>query len=63
MLINNLALNLDKTNFVLFHSPQTSIAKPVRSKFGIKQIDQEKYNKSLGVLFDEHLTWKITLKN
>ena len=27
-------------------------------KFGKKQIHQEKYAKFLGVLLDEHLTWK-----
>ena len=55
---NKLALNLDKTNFVLFHSPQVSNTELIRLKFGKKQMDQEKYLKFLGVLLDEHLTWK-----
>ena len=33
---NKLALNLDKTNFVLFHSPQVFITEPIRLKFGKK---------------------------
>ena len=37
---NKLALNLDKTNFVLFHSPQVSITELIRSKSGKKQIHQ-----------------------
>ena len=55
---DKLALNLDKTNFVLFHSPQVSITELIRLKLGKKQIHQEKYVKFLGVLLDEHLTWK-----
>ena len=55
---NKLALNLDKTNFVLFHSPQVSITELIRLKFGKKQVHQEKYVSFLGVLLDEHLTWK-----
>ena len=55
---NKLALNLDKTNFVLFHSPQVSATELIKLKFGKKQIHQEKYVKFLGVLLDEHLTWK-----
>ena len=47
---NKLALNLDKTNFVLFHSPQVSITELIRLKFGKKQIHQEKYVRFLGVL-------------
>ena len=31
---NKLALNLDKTNFVLFHSPQVSITELIRLQFG-----------------------------
>ena len=57
-LANKLALNLDKTNFVLFHSPQEFITELIRLKFGKKQIHQEKYVRLLGVLLDEHLTWK-----
>ena len=55
---SELTLNLDKTNFVLFYSPQGSITELKRLKFGKKQIHQEKYVKFLGVLLDEHLTWK-----
>ena len=49
--MNKRALNLDKTNSVLFHSPQVSTAELVRLKFGKKQTNQD-------VLLDEHLTWK-----
>ena len=55
---NKRALKLDKINFVFFHSPPTHITEPVRSKFGRKQIHNEKHVRFLGVLLDEHLTWK-----
>ena len=35
---NKLALNLDKTNFVLFHSYQKKVTEPVILKFGRKKI-------------------------
>ena len=35
-----------------------SITELIRLKFGKKQIHQEKYVRFLGVLLDEHLTWK-----
>ena len=58
---NKLALNLDKTNFVLFHSPQVSTTKPIRLKFVKNRIHQEKYVQLLGLLLDEHLTWKYQI--
>ena len=52
---NKLALNLDKTNFVLFHSPQVSITGLIRLTFGNKQIHQDKKCQiSWCVLLDEH---------
>ena len=55
---NKLALNIDKTNFVLFHSPRKKLPDIVILKFGKKRIQMTKYVKFLGVLLDEHLTWK-----
>ena len=55
---NKLALNIDKTNFVLFHSPRKKLPDTVILKFGKKKIQMTKYVKFLGVLLDEHLTWK-----
>ena len=56
--VNKLASNLDKTNFVLFHSTQVSTTELIRLKFGKKQTHQEMYVNFLGVLLDEHFTWK-----
>ena len=55
---NKLALNIDKTSFVLFHSPRKKLPDPINIKFGRKNISRSNYVKFLGILLDEHLTWK-----
>ena len=55
---NHLALNTDKTNFVIFHSPQKKIAEPVILKIGTKKIRNENCVKFLGVLLNSGLSWK-----
>ena len=55
---NKLALILDKANSVLFRSQNTPITEPGGLEFGRRQMHQKKYVKFLGVLLDEHLTWK-----
>ena len=55
---NKLALNIDKTNFVLFHAPKKKLTDLIPLKFGKKDIKRTKYAKFLGVLVDEHLSWK-----
>ena len=55
---NKLSLNVEKSNFLIFHPYQknilTDLKLSVRNK-DIKQVDHIKY---LGVFFDSHLTWK-----
>ena len=55
---NKLALNIDKTNFVLFHSPWKKLPDNIVLIFGKKRIQETKHVKFLGALLDEHLTWK-----
>ena len=55
---NCLALNIDKTNFVIFHSPCTRLPEPIVIRFCRKKIQTEKYVKFLSVLLDKHLSWK-----
>ena len=54
---NHLALNIDKTNFVIFHSSQKKIVHPVVLRIG-KKIHDENCVKFLGVLLDSSLSWK-----
>ncbi len=58
---NKLALNVDKTNFVIFHSPKKSLDEAINLKIGKELVKQAKYVKFLGVLLDENLTWKYHL--
>ena len=55
---NKLSLNIDKTNFVIFHSSRNPIPLNIAIKIGKKHIAKVKYIKFLGVLLDEHLTWR-----
>ena len=58
---DKLALNLEKNNFVLFHSIVKKIMEPIVLKFGRKKITRAIPVKFLGVLFDEALCWKFHL--
>ena len=58
---NRLALNIDKTNFVIFHSQQRKIADQIVLRIGRKKINQETCVKFLDVLLDSNLSWKSHL--
>ena len=53
---NRLASNIDKTNFVIFHSPHVKVPEPIVIRFCRKKIQRE--NKFLGILLDSNLSWK-----
>ena len=50
---NKLALNIDKTNFVVFHSPAKKLMEPIILNFGRKIISRANKVKFLGALLDE----------
>ena len=56
---NIVALNIDKTNFVVFHPPRIKIPESVIIRFGSKQIKRESCVKFPGILLDENLSWKV----
>ena len=58
---NKLALNIEKTNFVLFHSPTWKSTDPIIIRFGRKKVRQKKIVKFLGVLSDETLSFRFHL--
>ena len=58
---NRLALNIDKTNFVIFHSQWCKIKDHIVLRFGWKSIKQEAYVKFLGILLNSNLSWKFHL--
>ena len=55
---NRLSLNVDKTNFVIFHPPSVQIPEPVIVRFGREKIQRENCAKFLGILLDANLSWK-----
>ena len=59
--VNKLSLNIDKTNFIIFKSPQHSSPETICIKIEKFPIKQTHYVKFLGVLLDENLSWKYHL--
>ena len=58
---NKLSLNISKTNYVIFHSSNTTIPQDIVIKLGKKHIIRANYVKFLGLLLDENLSWKYHL--
>ena len=56
--VNRLALNIAKTNFLIFHSSQRTVNHNVTLKLDKKAISEKDHIKYLGVLVDSHLNWK-----
>ena len=59
--MKKLSLDIDKTNFIILKSPEHPLAEAVSIKFGNLPIRKTCYVKFLGVLLDEHLSWKYHL--
>ena len=55
---NKLSLNLKKTNFMLFKPRQKKYQFPMQISVNEQRIEQVKETVFLGVVLDEHLTWK-----
>ena len=61
--VNRLALNISKTNFVIFHTVNKTLHHKVTLKINNKAIMQKDYIKYLGVIIDCHLNWKQHILN
>ena len=59
--INKLSLNIDKTNYVIFKSPQHSLSDTTNIKIGNLSVKNTCYVRFLGILLDENLSWKYHL--
>ena len=55
---NRLSLNVEKTNFVIFHSSRRKLDKHVILKLDDSRLTEAKSVKYLGILIDSNLTWK-----
>ena len=56
--VNRLSLNINKTNFVIFHVYNKPLHDNVTLKMNKKTIIQKNHIKYLGVIVDCHLNWK-----
>ena len=56
---NKLSLNLKKTNFMLFKPRQKKYHFPLQICINEQRIEQVKETAFLGVVLDEHLSWKL----
>ena len=56
--VNKLSLNLTKTNFMIFHPRQKKVNVNVPLTLENTVIKQVTETKFLGVLIDQHLSWK-----
>ena len=55
---NKLSLNIDKSNFVLFHPPQRKIAASISLYINHTSLTEKDSTKYLGVMLDANLNWK-----
>ena len=59
LMADKLSLNIDKTNFIIFHLLQKSTSHVVKLLISNREIKQEKFIKYLGLHIDSHLSWKF----
>ena len=53
---NKLSLNIDQTNYIIFHSSSVKVPSDSDIKIGKEHIKRVKFVNSLGLLLDEHLS-------
>ena len=58
LIANKLSLNVDKTKFMIFKPRRKRVLVKFRVVLNNKEIEQVKETVFLGVVLDEHLTWK-----
>ena len=55
---NRLSLNINKSNFVIFHAPQKKITNEIKLYVNGTELKRSICIKYLGILIDLHLSWK-----
>ena len=63
LLVNRLSLNIDKTNYILFHPYNKPIKRQITLKSNKKAIIEKNSIKYLGVMIDSTLTWHSQVDN
>ena len=59
LIVNRLSLNIDKTNFLIFHPYNKPLKQRITLKIHKKAISESDYIKYLGIMADSTLTWNI----
>ena len=60
---NKLSLNIDKSNFVIFHPIQRKLPKQVMLSINNQMLTQETSIRYLGVYIDYNISWKTHITN
>ena len=61
--LNRLSLNIDKTNYIIFHPYNKPLKQHITIKINKKALAEKEYIKYLGVLIDSTLSWKHQISN
>ena len=62
-MVNRLSLNIDKTNFVVFHPYNKPMKYNITLKIQKKAIAEKQYVKYLGIMIDSGLTRQAQIDN
>ena len=61
--VNRLSLNINKTNYIIFHPFNKPIKHHITIKINKKAISEKEFIKYLGVMMDSTLSWKYQISN
>ena len=61
--LNRLSLNIDKTNFIIFHPYNKPFKQQITIKINKKAINEKEYIKYLDVSVHSSLNWKYSISN
>ena len=61
--VNRLSLNIDKTNYIIFHPYNKPMKQHITIKINKKAIIEKEFIKYLGILIDSTLSWKQHISN
>ena len=61
--VNRLSLNIDKTNYIIFHPYNNPMKQHITIKINNKAINEKEFIKYLGVFIDSTLSWKHQISN
>ena len=63
LIVNRLSLNIDKTNFVIFHPFNKPLKQKITLKMHRNAISEKNHVKYLGIMIDSTLTWRAHIDN